>query len=83
VKKLKQNGLDFEVDKLTNSIENRVTGDNFPIDITLNVDFIGGLGPLTKAEEIIISNYIKAQKAVKRSSAKSKIKTNSRKKALA
>ena len=28
-------GLDFEVDKLTNSIENVVTGDSFPTDITL------------------------------------------------
>jgi hypothetical protein len=27
--------LDFEVDKLTNSIENVVTGDSFPTDITL------------------------------------------------
>ena len=25
---------DFEVDKLTNSIENIITGDSFPIDIT-------------------------------------------------
>ena len=29
----------------------------------LNVDFIGGQGALTKAEEIAIGNYIKAQKA--------------------
>ncbi len=35
VKKSKQTGLDFEVDKLTNSIENVVTGDSFPTDITL------------------------------------------------
>jgi len=28
-------GLDFEVDKLTNSIENVVTGDSFPTDIIL------------------------------------------------
>ena len=34
-KKQKQIGLDFVVDKLTNSIENVVTGDNFPTDITL------------------------------------------------
>lgn len=31
----KKIGLDFEVDKLTNSIENVVTGDSFPTDITL------------------------------------------------
>jgi len=35
VKKNKQIGLDFVVDKLTNSIENVVTGDCFPTDITL------------------------------------------------
>lgn len=33
--KSKKIGLDFEVDKLTNSIENVVTGDSFPTDITL------------------------------------------------
>jgi hypothetical protein len=35
VKKRKQTGLDFEVDKLTNSIENVITKDSFPTDITL------------------------------------------------
>jgi hypothetical protein len=35
VKKKKQTGLDFEVDNLTNSIQNVVTGDNFPTDITI------------------------------------------------
>ena len=35
LKKPKKIGLDFEVDKLTNSIENVVTGDSFPTDITL------------------------------------------------
>ena len=35
MKKSKQIGLDFEVDKLTNSVENVVTGDSFPTDITL------------------------------------------------
>ena len=28
-------GLDFEIDKLTNSIENVITGDSFPTDIAL------------------------------------------------
>ena len=28
-------GLDFEVEKLTNSIENSITGDRFPTDVTL------------------------------------------------
>lgn len=32
---MKQIGLDFEIDKLTNSIENAVTGDSFPTDITI------------------------------------------------
>jgi len=35
VKKSKTIGLDFEIDKLTNSIENVITGDSFPTDITL------------------------------------------------
>ena len=35
MKKRKHIGLDFVVDKLTNSIENVVTGDSFPTDITL------------------------------------------------
>ncbi len=35
MKKHRQRGLDFEVDKLTNSIENVVTGDSFPTDITI------------------------------------------------
>ena len=34
MKRQKQIGLDFVVDKLTNSIENVVTGDSFPTDIT-------------------------------------------------
>jgi hypothetical protein len=29
----KNRGLDFEIDKLTNSIENVQSGDNFPTDI--------------------------------------------------
>ncbi len=35
MKKRNQPGLDFEVDNLTNSIQNVVTGDSFPTDITL------------------------------------------------
>jgi len=35
VKKGKKIGLDFEVDKLTNSIENVVTGDSFATDISI------------------------------------------------
>ena len=35
MKKRKEIELDFEIDKLTNSIENVVTGDSFPTDITL------------------------------------------------
>jgi hypothetical protein len=34
VKKSKINYLDFEIDKLTNSIENVITGDSFSTDIT-------------------------------------------------
>ena len=35
MRKREQIGLDFEVDKLTNSIENVVTGDSFATDITI------------------------------------------------
>jgi len=35
VRNIKPIGLDFEIDKLTNSIENVITGDRFPTDITL------------------------------------------------
>jgi hypothetical protein len=35
VKKEKKIGLDFEVDKLTNSIENVITGDSFATDISI------------------------------------------------
>lgn len=35
MKRPKKTGLDFEVDKLTNSIENIVTGDSFATDITI------------------------------------------------
>jgi hypothetical protein len=35
VKKQKEIGLDFEVDKLTNSIENVITGDSFPTEISI------------------------------------------------
>ncbi len=35
MKKNRKIGLDFEVDKLTNSIENVRTGDSFPTDITI------------------------------------------------
>jgi hypothetical protein len=35
VKKQKKIGLDFEVDKLTNSIENVVTGDSFATEISI------------------------------------------------
>lgn len=35
MKKRKKIGLDFEVDKLTNSIENVKSGDSFPTEISL------------------------------------------------
>jgi hypothetical protein len=35
VKKNKETGLDFEVDKLTNSIENVISGDSFSTDISI------------------------------------------------
>lgn len=35
MKKRKETGLDFEVDKLTNSIENVSSGDSFPTEVSL------------------------------------------------
>lgn len=35
MKKEKNIGLDFIVDKLTNSIENTISGDRFPTDISI------------------------------------------------
>ncbi|MFM9983843.1 MAG: hypothetical protein ACKVOK_01335 [Flavobacteriales bacterium] len=35
MKKKKEIGLDFEVDKLTNSIENARTGDSFPTEVSI------------------------------------------------
>ena len=52
-------------------------------NIELDVDFIGGQGSLTKAEEIAISNYIKAPKAKglrKKATSKQVRKGTSRKK---
>ena len=46
----------------------------------LDVDFIGGQGPLTKEEEIAISDFIKSRRAKKHSSSK---KVSTRKKAVA
>ena len=34
MRKMKENGLDFIIDKLTNSIENVITGDSFQTEIT-------------------------------------------------
>ena len=52
----------------------------------LDVDFIGGQGTLTKAEETAISNYFKSRKVKnsrKQLSSKLRATTNSQKKALA
>ncbi len=35
MKKKKNIGLDFVIDKLTNSIENIVTGDSFPTEVSV------------------------------------------------
>lgn len=35
MKKQNEIGLDFEVDKLTNSIENVITGDSFTTEVSL------------------------------------------------
>ena len=47
----------------------------------LDVDFIGGQGPLTKQEEEAISNYIRAYKA-KNSAKKAAVKQPNRKRGI-
>ena len=63
--------LDFEVDKLTNSLENVISGDSFSTEVSvvavsdlieLEVDSIGGNEKMTKDEEISISKFIKSRK---------------------
>ncbi len=51
--------LDFVIDKLTNSIE-------------LNIELIGGQGPLTKLEEKIISDFLNSRLAKKRAGTRKK-----------
>jgi len=46
VKKREEKGLDFRIDKLTNSIENIVTGDSFTTDVALVS--LEDLKPITK-----------------------------------
>lgn len=65
----KEYGLDFIVDQLTNSIQNVVTGDSFTTRIVmktkkkeLSVDYIGGQGSLTLAEEQELHEYFSKQK---------------------
>ena len=61
--------------KLLNKYKNKST--------ELDVDFIGGQGPLTKSEEQAISEFIKAQKLLRTKKQDSKTKTTSRKKVTA
>lgn len=49
MKKRKEIGLDFEVDKLTNSIENVVTGDSFTTEISIVT--IADLKSITKKQK--------------------------------
>lgn len=49
MKKRKEIGLDFEVDKLTNSIENVVTGDSFATEISIVT--IADLKSITKKQK--------------------------------
>ena len=48
----------------------------------LDVDFIGGQGPLTKNEELAISEFIKAQKLLISKKQASKTKTKGRTKVV-
>jgi len=48
----------------------------------LDVDFIGGQGPLTKDEELAISEFIKAQKLLRSKKQASKTKPKGRTKVV-
>jgi hypothetical protein len=83
VKGRKESGLDFIVDQLTNSIQNVVTGDTFATRIgmktkkkELSVDYSGGQGSLTLAEEQELHDYFTKQKV---DSKKSKSKASPKK----
>ena len=63
--------LDFEVDKLANSIENVISGDSFSTEVSvvavsdlkeLEVDSIGENEKMTKEEAVLISEFIKSRK---------------------
>ncbi len=65
MKNQKQTGLDFVVDKLTNSIENIITGDSFPTDISLIS--IADLKTLTKKNGWVFNwkeEFIKPEREV-------------------
>jgi hypothetical protein len=47
-----------------------------------DVDFIGGQGPLTKDEELVISEFIKAQKLLRSKKQASKTKPKGRTKVV-
>ena len=79
----KESGLDFIVDQLTNSIQNVITGDSFATRIgmktkkkELSVDYIGGHGSLTLAEEQDLHEYFTKKKV---DSKKSKSKASPKK----
>ncbi len=55
--------MDFEVDKLTNSIQNTISGDSVGyIKEQDGVDFIINGKPLTDKEKKVISEFIKADR---------------------
>jgi hypothetical protein len=64
----KETGIDIEIDKLTRSIENRITGNSLMKKIKskkeLDVDFLGG-EELTEREEHELKEYFAKQKARK------------------
>ena len=71
MKKQSNKGLDFVIDKITNSIENMKNNDK-----ELDVDFIGGQKPMTKEEELAISEFIRVAKEKKRRLSLQKTKLN-------
>jgi hypothetical protein len=81
VKKQKDIGLNFIVDKLTNSIENVVSGDSFHTS-QLDVDFIGSQENLTKEEELALNQYFTKRREERSKSVKN-IPKSKRKKVMA
>jgi hypothetical protein len=86
VKKQVNDNLDLRVDQLTNSVENMVAririNNKKQKSKELEVDFIGGERPLTKAEEEALSEHIRQQRQSAGKNPATQLKTAKRKKVV-